>query len=74
MNVPICDIEDPNHNVPRVNCILKENLDSVLSLLKRLRPILKDRAIAFTCDDSSQVPYLMDSDIIKMFSSDLMVS
>jgi len=74
-NIPECFREGfPDLKVPGVNCIMKENIESVLQLLKRLQPILSRKAISKICDNSNEKPYLTDADIMEMFTSDLVVS
>lgn len=52
---------------------MKENIESVLQLLKRLHPILTRKAIANICENSNEKPYLTDADIVEMFTSDKVV-
>ncbi|XP_076758467.1 LEM domain-containing inner nuclear membrane protein MAN1 [Xylocopa sonorina] len=67
-NIPLCFLGD-DHESPAVNCVMKENVDSVLQLLKRLQPILTKKAVSMICDNSSETPYLADSEIMQMFTS-----
>ncbi|XP_057333911.1 inner nuclear membrane protein Man1 [Microplitis mediator] len=66
IEVPLCKSD---HDKPGVNCILEENVETVMQLLKKLRPILTRKAVAAACEDSHQLPYLTDSDIISMLKS-----
>lgn len=59
--------------VPGVNCIMKENIEFVLQLLRRLRSLLMKKAISKVCENSSEKSYLTDSDIVEMFTSDKVV-
>lgn len=52
---------------------MKENVDSVLQLLKRLQPILTKKAVSMICDNSSETPYLTDSEIMQMFTNNKVV-
>lgn len=52
---------------------MKENVDSVLQLLKKLQPILTKKAVSMICDNSSETPYLTDSEIMQMFTSNKVV-
>ncbi|KOC63202.1 hypothetical protein WH47_02711, partial [Habropoda laboriosa] len=67
-NIPLCFLGD-DLEAPGVNCVMKENVDSVLQLLKRLQPILTKKAVSMICDNSSETPYLTDSEIMQMFTS-----
>ncbi|XP_003699128.3 uncharacterized protein LOC100865811 [Apis florea] len=53
---------------------MKENVDSVLQLLKKLQPILTKKAVSMICDNSSETPYLTDSEIMQMFTSNKVTS
>ncbi|XP_024945079.1 inner nuclear membrane protein Man1 isoform X2 [Cephus cinctus] len=68
-NVPLCLLEDPDHSRPGVNCVLQENLEDVLDLLKKLQPILTKKAIEAACKYSDEVPYLTNKMIINMFTN-----
>ncbi|XP_015178230.1 PREDICTED: inner nuclear membrane protein Man1 isoform X2 [Polistes dominula] len=68
-DIPLCFMGTPDLKAPGVNCVMKENVESVLSLLKRLQPILLKKAISVECDNSSDIPYLTDSQIMDMFSN-----
>ena len=68
-NIPLCFL-GADLEAPGVNCVMKENVDSVLGLLKRLQPILAKKAVSTICDNSSETPYLTDSEIMQMFTSD----
>lgn len=52
---------------------MKENIESVLQLLKRLQPILTTKAISKICENSNEKPYLTDADIVEMFTNDKVV-
>lgn len=52
---------------------MKENVESVLQLIRRLHPILMKKAISKICENSNEKPYLIDKDIIEMFTSDKVV-
>ncbi|CAK9797698.1 Inner nuclear membrane protein Man1 [Anthophora quadrimaculata] len=67
-NIPLCFLGD-DLEAPGVNCVMKENVDSVLQLLKRLQPILTKKAVSMICDNSSETPYLTDFEIMQMFTS-----
>nr|XP_031826079.1 inner nuclear membrane protein Man1 [Nomia melanderi] len=67
-NIPLCFV-GADLEAPGVNCVMKENVDSVLQLLKRLQPILTKKAVSMICDNSSETPYLTDSEIMQMFTS-----
>lgn len=58
------------HDKPGVNCLFKENLENVIQLLQKLRPILMRKAVAAVCEDTDEAPYLKDNEIINMFKSD----
>ncbi|XP_011345577.1 inner nuclear membrane protein Man1 isoform X2 [Ooceraea biroi] len=74
-NIPQCFLDGaPDLKVPGVNCVMKENIESVLQLLKRLQPILTRKAVSKICENSSEKPYLTDADIVKMFTSDKVTS
>ncbi|KAI4475122.1 hypothetical protein M0802_015274 [Mischocyttarus mexicanus] len=68
-DIPLCFMGIPDLKAPGVNCVMKENVESVLLLLKRLQPILLKKAISVLCDNSSEIPYLTDSEIMDMFSN-----
>ncbi|XP_015124863.1 inner nuclear membrane protein Man1 [Diachasma alloeum] len=65
--VPLCSHSD--HDKPGVNCLLQEDVETVMQLLKRLRPILMKRAVAAACEDTSDAPYITDSEVINMLKS-----
>ncbi|XP_053970373.1 inner nuclear membrane protein Man1 [Hylaeus anthracinus] len=67
-NIPLCFL-GADLEAPGVNCVLKENVDSVLQLLKRLQQILTKKAVSMICDNSSETPYLTDSEIMQMFTN-----
>ncbi|XP_076248367.1 LEM domain-containing inner nuclear membrane protein MAN1 [Calliopsis andreniformis] len=67
-NIPLCFL-GADLKAPGVNCVMKENVDSVLQLLKQLQPILTKKAVSMICDNSSETPYLTDSEIMQMFTS-----
>ncbi|KAL0107851.1 hypothetical protein PUN28_014843 [Cardiocondyla obscurior] len=74
-NVPQCFLDGaPDLKAPGVNCIMKENIDSVLQLLKRLQPILTTKAISKICENSNEKPYLTDIDIVQMFTNEKVTS
>ncbi|KAG7202363.1 hypothetical protein KM043_018689 [Ampulex compressa] len=73
-NIPLCFLGTPDRKAPGVNCLMKENVESVLQLLKRLQPILTRKAVSAICDNSSEIPYLTDSDIMGMFTSSKVTS
>ncbi|XP_011879893.1 PREDICTED: inner nuclear membrane protein Man1 isoform X2 [Vollenhovia emeryi] len=70
-NIPQCNFLDeaPDRKKPWSNCIMKENVESVLQLVKRLHPILTRKAISKICDNSIEKPYLTDADIVEMFAT-----
>ncbi|XP_066587930.1 inner nuclear membrane protein Man1 isoform X2 [Prorops nasuta] len=68
-DIPLCPKGTLEQKTPGVHCVSRENLEAVLQLLKRLHPILLKNAISVVCDNASETPYLMDSDIVKMFTS-----
>lgn len=73
-NIPQCFLDGaPNRKAPGVNCIMKENIESVLQLLRRLQPILTKKTISKVCENSDEKPYLTDADIVEMFTSDKVV-
>lgn len=73
-NIPQCFLDGaPNLKAPGVNCIMKENIESVLQLLRRLQPILTKKTISKICENSNEKPYLTDADIVEMFTSDKVV-
>ncbi|XP_043796080.1 inner nuclear membrane protein Man1 [Apis laboriosa] len=72
-NIPLCFVGD-DYELPGVNCVMKENVDSVLQLLKKLQPILTKKAVSMICDNSSETPYLTDSEIMQMFTSNKVTS
>lgn len=73
-NIPQCFLDGaPDLKAPGVNCIMKENIESVLQLLKRLQPILTKKTISKICEDSNEKPYLTDTDIVEMFTNDKVV-
>lgn len=73
-NIPQCFLDGaPDLKAPGVNCIMKENIESVLQLLKRLQPILTRKAISKICENSNEKPYLTDADIVKMFTNEKVV-
>lgn len=63
----------PDLKAPGVNCVMKENVESVLQLLKLLQPILLKKAISVLCNNKSDIPYLTDSEIMDMFTNNKMV-
>ncbi|XP_043286043.1 inner nuclear membrane protein Man1 [Venturia canescens] len=67
-NVPLCLMSD--HDKPGVNCLLKENLENVIQLLQKLRPILMRKAVNSVCEDTGELPYLTDNEIIHLFRND----
>ncbi|XP_015437564.1 PREDICTED: inner nuclear membrane protein Man1 [Dufourea novaeangliae] len=67
-NIPLCFV-GADLEAPGVNCVMKENVDSVLQLLKRLQPILTKKAVSMICDNSSETPYLTDFEIMQMFTN-----
>ncbi|KAK2585887.1 hypothetical protein KPH14_010475 [Odynerus spinipes] len=68
-DIPLCFMGTPDLKAPGVNCVMKENVESVLQLLKRLQPILMKKAVSVLCDNSSEIPYLTDSEIVDMFAN-----
>ncbi|XP_029155305.1 inner nuclear membrane protein Man1 isoform X4 [Nylanderia fulva] len=72
-NIPHC-FDAPNLKQPGVNCVMKENVESVLQLIRRLHPILMKKAVSKICENSNEKPYLIDKDIIEMFTSDKVTS
>ncbi|KAK9306794.1 hypothetical protein QLX08_002682 [Tetragonisca angustula] len=72
-NIPLCFVGD-DREAPGASCVMKENVDSVLQLLKRLQPILTKKAVSMICDNSSETPYLTDSEIMQMFTSNKVTS
>ncbi|XP_071556050.1 inner nuclear membrane protein Man1 isoform X2 [Temnothorax nylanderi] len=75
-HIPQCfhDGGATDRKAPGVNCIMKENIESVLQLLKRLQPILTRKAVSNICENSNEKPYLTDADILEMFTSDKVTS
>ncbi|XP_077266394.1 LEM domain-containing inner nuclear membrane protein MAN1 isoform X2 [Temnothorax americanus] len=74
-NIPQCFLDGATDlKAPGVNCIMKENIESVLQLLKRLQPILTRKAVSNICENSNENPYLTDADIVEMFTSDKVTS
>ncbi|XP_011166378.1 inner nuclear membrane protein Man1 isoform X2 [Solenopsis invicta] len=74
-NIPQCFFDGaPDLKAPGVNCIMKEHIESVLQLLRRLQPILTRKAISKICENSNENSYLTDADIIRMFTSDKVTS
>lgn len=71
-NIPLCFVGD-DREAPGASCVMKENVDSVLQLLKRLQPILTKKAVSMICDNSSETPYLTDSEIMQMFTNNKVV-
>lgn len=65
--VPLCSQSD--HDKPGVNCLLKENVATVMQLLKKIRPILIKKSISSECDDTNERPYITDSEVINMLKS-----
>ncbi|KAF7988372.1 hypothetical protein HCN44_000945 [Aphidius gifuensis] len=65
--VPLCSQSD--HDKPGVNCLLKENVATVMQLLKKIRPILVRKSISSACDDKDERPYITDSEVISMLKS-----
>jgi len=73
-NIPQCFLDGaPDLKVPGVNCVMKENIESVLQLLKRLQPILTKKAMSKICENSNEKPYLTDADIVEMFTREKVV-
>jgi len=73
-NIPQCFLDGaPDLKVPGVNCVMKENIESVLQLLKRLQPILTKKAMSKICENSNEKPYLTDADIVEMFTGEKVV-
>lgn len=73
-NIPQCFLDGaPDLKAPGVNCIMKENIESVLQLLRRLQPILTTKAISKICENSNEKPYLTDAEIVEMFTSEKVV-
>ncbi|KAL6255390.1 hypothetical protein P5V15_013727 [Pogonomyrmex californicus] len=68
-NIPQCFLDAATDAAPGVNCIMKENIESVLQLLKRLQPILTKKAISKICENSDEKPYLTDAEIVEMFTN-----
>ncbi|XP_071648183.1 inner nuclear membrane protein Man1 isoform X2 [Temnothorax longispinosus] len=74
-NIPQCFLDETaDFKAPGVNCIMKENIESVLQLLKRLQPILTRKAVSNICENTNEKPYLTDADIVEMFTSDKVTS
>ncbi|XP_050456075.1 uncharacterized protein LOC126853925 isoform X2 [Cataglyphis hispanica] len=74
-NIPQCFSPiDSQLRQPGVNCVLKQNIESVLQLIRRLHPILMKKAMSKICENSNEKPYLIDKDIIEMFMSDKVTS
>ncbi|XP_014608795.1 PREDICTED: inner nuclear membrane protein Man1 isoform X2 [Polistes canadensis] len=65
-DIPLCFMGTPDLKAPGVNCVMKENVEKVLLLLKQLQPVLLKKAISVLCDNSSDIPYLTDSEIEDM--------
>lgn len=72
-NIPQCFLDGATDPKPGVNCVKKENIESVLQLLKRLQPILTRKTVSKVCENSSEKPYLTDADIVEMFTSEKVV-
>lgn len=75
-NIPQC-FDSLNLKQPGVNCVMKQNVESVLQLIRRLHPILMKKAVSKICENSNEKPfkpYLIDKDIIEMFMSEKVVS
>lgn len=73
-NIPQCFSPiDSQLKQPGVNCVLKQNVESVLQLIRRIHPILMKKAMSKICENSNEKPYLIDKDIIEMFMSDKVV-
>ncbi|KAK0076645.1 hypothetical protein PV325_005059 [Microctonus aethiopoides] len=66
-DVPLCSQTD--HDKPGVNCLLQENVETVMQLLKKLRPILLEKAVHAACDDKNEVAYLSDLEVINMLKN-----
>ncbi|KAG5313738.1 MAN1 protein, partial [Acromyrmex insinuator] len=74
-NIPQCFFDGaPDLKAPGVNCIMKENIESVLQLLKHLQPILTRKTISKICENSNEKPYLTNADIMEMFTSEKVTS
>lgn len=69
--VTICSQSD--HDKPGVNCLLNENVATVMQLLKKIRPILIKKSISSACDDKDERPYITDSEVINMLKSNKVV-
>lgn len=52
---------------------MKENIESVLQLLKHLQPILTRKTISKICENSNEKPYFTNADIVEMFTSEKVV-
>ncbi|XP_034941476.1 inner nuclear membrane protein Man1 [Chelonus insularis] len=66
--IPICS--QTGHNKPSVNCLLNEDVETTMQLLKKLRPILMKKAVSVSCDNNNEAPYLTDSDVKQMLKND----
>ncbi|KAK0180729.1 hypothetical protein PV327_003083 [Microctonus hyperodae] len=66
-DVPLCSQTD--HDKPGVNCLLKENVETVMQLLKKLRPILLQKAVHAACEDKNEVAYISDLEVINMLKN-----
>ncbi|XP_014489190.1 PREDICTED: inner nuclear membrane protein Man1 [Dinoponera quadriceps] len=70
-NIPQCFSDgSPDLRVPGVNCVMKENIDSVLQLLRHLQPLLTRKAVSKICENSNEKSYLTDADIVETFTSE----
>ncbi|XP_012054754.1 PREDICTED: inner nuclear membrane protein Man1 [Atta cephalotes] len=74
-NIPQCFFDGAlDLKAPGVNCIMKENIESVLQLLKHLQPILTRKTISKICENSNEKPYFTNADIVEMFTSEKVTS
>ncbi|EFN83277.1 inner nuclear membrane protein Man1 isoform X2 [Harpegnathos saltator] len=70
-NIPQCFSDGaPDLRTPRVNCVMKKNLESVLQLLRRLQPLLTRKAVSKICENSNEKAYLTDAEIVETFTSE----
>ncbi|XP_020278695.1 inner nuclear membrane protein Man1 [Pseudomyrmex gracilis] len=72
-NIPQCFTEG-DLKTPGVNCVMKENVESVLQLLKLLQRDLTKKAVSKTCENPNENSYLIDAEITEMYTSDKVTS
>lgn len=72
-NIPICSPGSLERNNPGVNCVLQKNLENTISLIKRLYSVLMKRAISHECDGAKEPSYILNNELVEIFSSYEMV-